>query len=203
MVVADIVGLEKRFELVGFLDSINPIRAGTSFLDRPVYGGTDKLPWLRKRGIRHVLMAIGDNETRLLLGKDAVKAGFSLARAIHPGAIVASDVVIGEGSVVAGGAVINPGCRLGKLAIVNTGATVDHECIVEDGAHIGPGAHLAGRVSVRRAAWVGIGAAVIDRISIGAGAMVGAGSVVVRDVSAGATVFGVPARVRRASKSHA
>jgi acetyltransferase EpsM len=202
-VVADIVVLEERFELVGFLDSVDPARAGTRFLDRPVYGGTEKLPWLRKRGVRHVLVAIGDNEARLLRAEDAVKAGLSLARAIHPGAIVASDVLIEEGSVVAGGAVINPGCRIGKLAIVNTGATVDHECVIEDGAHIGPGVHLAGRVSVRRAAWVGIGAAVIDRVSIGAGAVVGAGSVVVRDVSAGATVYGVPARVRRSSKSHA
>jgi UDP-perosamine 4-acetyltransferase len=59
---------------------------------------------------------------------------------------------------------------------------------------VGPGARLAGAVTVGERAHVGIGAVVIEGIRVGDGALVAAGAVVVRDVPAGARVAGVPAR---------
>jgi UDP-perosamine 4-acetyltransferase len=79
-------------------------------------------------------------------------------------------------------------------AILNTGAIVDHDCRIGAHAHVGPGARLAGLVTVGEEAHVGIGAVAIERIGIGAGALVAAGAVVIRDVPAGARVAGVPAR---------
>jgi acetyltransferase-like isoleucine patch superfamily enzyme len=75
---------------------------------------------------------------------------------------------------------------------------VDHECVLADGVHVGPGAHLGGRVQVGRAAWIGIGAVVRDRARVGAGALVGAGAVVIRDVPDHVVAYGVPARTMRA-----
>lgn len=44
---------------------------------------------------------------------------------VHPSAVVAEDIQLGTGTVVAAGAVINPGARIGKGCIINTCSSVD------------------------------------------------------------------------------
>lgn len=195
--VADIIRLQGDYEIVGFIDDVNPERSGSTFGWADVLGGREKLEYLRREGVGHLIFGFGDCEGRLRLARLARERGFRLATAIHPSAVVAADVVIQPGSVVAAGAVINPGATVEENAIVNTCASVDHDCRVEEGAHIGPGVRLAGNVVVGRAAWVGIGATVVDRARIGSGAIIGAGAVVVDDIPDGVVARGVPARVIR------
>jgi UDP-N-acetylbacillosamine N-acetyltransferase len=194
-VVADIIRLQGDYEIVGFIDDVNPERAGSKFGGADVLGGREKLEYLRRESVGHLIFGFGDCEARLRLARLAREKGFRLATAIHPSAVVAADVVIGAGTVVAAGAVINPGATIGENAIVNTCASVDHDCRVEEGAHVCPGVRLAGNVVVGRAAWVGIGATVVNRTRIGSGAIIGAGAVVVDDMPDGVVARGVPARV--------
>lgn len=196
-VVADIVRLTKEYTLIGFLDSVNKHKAHTTFAGRPVFGGEDQLDALRKKGVTHIILGFGDCAARLRLAAVVRQKGFSLARAVHPKAVVADSAQIGEGTVVAAGAVINAGAVIGRNAIINTCASVDHDCLVSDGAHICPGVHLGGWVKVGKAAWIGIGSVVIDRIRIGDHALVGAGAVVVDDVPEKVVTYGVPARVKK------
>jgi UDP-N-acetylbacillosamine N-acetyltransferase len=196
LVVADVLRAAGGFEIAGFLDSFNPHRCAEPFGGAMILGGTAELPRLRSSGITHAVVAIGDCAARLRLADILVQEDFELAIAIHPRATVASDVSIGEGTVIIAGAVINPAARIGKNVIINTCASVDHECVIEDGAHICPGVRLAGGVHVGRGAWVGIGAVVLPKVKIGAGAMIGAGAVVLKDVPTGLTAYGVPAKVR-------
>jgi UDP-N-acetylbacillosamine N-acetyltransferase len=196
-VVADIVRLEGRFDLAGFLDDLDPSRRGTTFAGLTVLGGREVLGPLRGSGVDAMILAFGDCPARLRLGPVARSAGFELVTAIHPRAVVAGDALVGPGTVVAAGAVVNPGTRLGDSVIVNTAASVDHDCRVEDGAHVAPGARLGGHVTVGRGAWVGIGAIVKDHLTVGAGSQVGAGAVVLADVPAGVVAYGAPARVVR------
>jgi len=194
-VVADIIRLRGEYEIVGFIDDVNPRQAGSKFSGAHILGGQEKLEHLRREGIEHIIFGFGDCEARLRLARLVREKGFRLATAIHPSAVVAADAVIGAGTVVAAGAVINPGATIGENAIVNTCASVDHHCRVEDGAHVCPGVRLAGNVVVGRAAWVGIGATVVDRKRIGSRAIIGAGAVVVDDMPDGVVARGVPARV--------
>jgi acetyltransferase EpsM len=196
-VVADIIRLNGDYQIVGFLDDVTPgfhepERHGASIL-----GGKVRLDSLRREGVRHIIFGFGHCAARLRLSEVARASGFSLATAIHPKAIVATDASIGAGSVITAGAVINPGVEIGENAIVNTSASVDHDCAIDDGAHVGPGARLAGRVVVGRAAWIGIGAIVIEGVRIGANALIGAGAVVVDDIPEGVVAYGNPARVVR------
>ena len=200
LVVADIIRSRGEYEIIGFIDDVNPARHNTDFNGAPILGGRERLEELALAGIENLICAVGDCESRLNLAAWATSKGFSLAAAIHPRAIVAADVKVGTGTVIAAGAVVNPGSTVGQHAIVNTCASVDHECLIEDGAHIGPGAHLGGRVVVGRAAWIGIGATVKDRITIGANSIVGAGAVVLKDVPRDTVVFGSPAEVIRLVK---
>jgi len=120
--------------------------------------------------------------------------GFRFATVIHPSAIRAADVELGEGAQVLAGAILQPGCRLGANALVNTRSVVEHDAVVEDHACISPGAVLAGGVRIGTAAFVGLGAAILQDVRVGAEAMVAAGAVVIADVPPGARVAGVPAR---------
>ena len=194
-VVADIVRLEKTYEIVGFLDDLNPRRAQTEFGGAVVLGGKEQLDVLPRQGVNHLIVAVGDCQARLRLAALARASGFRLATGLHPRATVAADVHIGEGTVITAGAVITPGASVGENVIINTCASVDHDCVIADGVHLSPGGHLASNVLVGRAAWIGIGATVIDGVRIGAGAVIGAGSVVLHDIPDGVLAYGVPAKV--------
>ncbi len=203
LVVADIIRLgvwEGRGRpLLGFLDDVNPERAGEDFGGATILGGQEQLDELLGVGVNHLIFGFGDNEARLRLTKIARAKGFHLARAIHPQSIVEADVSVsvGAGTVIMAGAVVNPGTSIGENVIINTGATVDHECLIDDGVHIAPGAHLAGRITVGRGTLIGVGAAIITGVQIGAGSIIGAGAVVLKDVPSDVVCYGNPARVVR------
>ena len=205
--VAEVLRQENHYEIVGFLtDSPAPevtsaiplaIPSGETFQGLPLFRGRQRLRELRIRGVKYLAWGFGNCQARLALSEVARQEEFDLVSAVHPQAIVASDVEIGAGSIVMAGAILNVGCRIGESVIINSGAVVEHGCVIGDGVHLCPGTTLAGGVHVGRAAWIGVGAAISDHITIGEGAVVGAGSVVVRDVPSGVVAYGVPAKVRR------
>src|SRR5262249_7158437 len=112
LVVADIVRLSATYEIVGFLDDVEPERQNTKFHGIPILGGREQLDKLRDSGVEFLIVGIGDCAARLKLADVAREKGFSLATAIHSRAIIAADVEIGPGTMVAAGAVINPGSRI-------------------------------------------------------------------------------------------
>jgi len=196
-VVANIIRLVGKYEIAGFLDSINPERKKTKFCGSTILGGAEQLDNLRKAGVTNMIFGFGDCEARLRLAKIARKVGFSLITAVHPDAVVATDVRIGDGSVLAAGAVINPGTKIADNVIINTCASVDHDCVIKEGVHVCPGVHLGGGVVIGRATWVGIGSTVMERVCIGDHSFIGAGSVVLRNIPSKVLAFGVPAKVRK------
>jgi acetyltransferase EpsM len=199
-VVADIFRLNKDFNVIGFLDSVDPSRRGMEFFGARVLGGEEQLESLLRQGVRHLFFGIGNCQTRLALSPVVRQFGFELAVAVHPGAIVAGDVNIGAGTVIMAGAVVNPASTIQENVIINTSSSIDHDCLIESGVHIGPGVHLGGGVEVGKGTWIGIGAIVKDKIKIGAGAIVGAGAVVLRDIPDGIVAYGVPAKIIRSIK---
>lgn len=149
---------------------------------------------LATKQFTNVVIAVGDNKTRVSLHKKFKENNFLLPNIIHPSAIIADNVQIGEGTVIFAGVVINSGSRIGATCIVNTSSIVEHDCMLQDGVHISPGASIAGGVKIGKGSWVGIGSSVIQLINIGSNAIIGAGSAVIRDVADDTTVIGVPAK---------
>ena len=113
---------------------------------------------------------------------------------IHPTAIIACDVVIGDGSQIMAGSVIQPGSKIGRNVVINTRTSIDHDCEIGDHVHVAPGVTLSGEVKIATGAHIGTGATVIQGINIGTNSMIGAGAVVVSDVADDSKVIGVPAR---------
>ena len=125
-------------------------------------------PW-EKSG--HII-AVGDNRNRKKEADALYEGGFAIgispvfAILRHPSAIIASDVQIGEGTVIMAGVIIQPSCKIGKHVILNTSCTVDHDCIIEDFAHIAPGVHLCGGVHVGEGALMGVGSCAVPGAKI-------------------------------------
>jgi sugar O-acyltransferase (sialic acid O-acetyltransferase NeuD family) len=170
-----------------------PERHGTRVMGYPVIRGREEL--LARAGeTRTGVVAIGDNAVRARVAAWLRERRYGLAVVVHPSAVIARDVEIGEGSVVMAGCVINTGARIGRNVIVNTGATVDHDCVIGDDSHIAPGAHLCGHVSVGAGSFLGAGTTVIPCMRIGARATIGAGSTVLQDIGDDARAGGTPCR---------
>lgn len=141
-----------------------------------------------------VIIAIGDNASRKRL---ATKTKQSFTHTIHPSALVAGSVSIGEGSMILHGTILQPFVTVGKHTIANTGSRIDHDCSIGDYAHLAPGVVLCGQVSIGEGTLVGASAVVIPGIRIGRWAIIGAGAVVTKDVPDYAIAVGNPAKVIR------
>lgn len=196
-VVSNIATLTRAFEVVGFLDDVQPERRGEAFCGAIVLGGAEQLEALVSRGVQCVAVAFGRSAARLRSGAALEANGLRLVTLVHPAAVVAPDVVVGEGTTVGAASVVDPGVTIGRCAILGSGVTVAHDCNLADGVRLSGGSHLGGAVQVGHSAMIGTGAIVRNGISIGAGTLVGAGAVVVNDLPAGVVAVGAPARVLR------
>lgn len=196
-VVADAVRAAGRFQVVGFIDSVNPGRRGEAFYGAHVMGDAQAADQLRSEGVRHIALAFGANTEREALSVALSAKGFSLPIIVHPDATVSPTARLGDGCFVAAQAVVQSDACLGPVCIVNTGAIVEHDAEVGAAVHLSPRVCLAGAVRIGSRSWIGAGAVVRDRITIGPDTVVGAGSVVVSAVEAGVVAYGCPARTIR------
>ena len=142
-----------------------------------------------------VIVAIGDNRTRLNITKKLISSNAPLVSLIHPKAFVSDNVMIGAGSVILSGANVQVDVRIGDAVIINNGSNIDHECEVKSGAHISPGVAVAGNTSIGSCSWVGIGASISQSLQIGDYSIIGAGAAVISHIPNNSKYVGVPARI--------
>lgn len=186
--------LDLNIPVLGFVD---PDPSKTTLLGLRRLGGDEAI---LDRSPDSILLALGLGCTRPtpLRAKvfDQYKSlGYTFVTAIHPAAIVASEVEIGEGTVIFAGAIVQPGVRIGPNCVLNTRCSVDHDCTIGAHNHIAPGATLSGSITTGSNCHIGVGSTIIQGLAIGENSLVGAGSVVLKNVLRGTTVFGIPARI--------
>jgi sugar O-acyltransferase (sialic acid O-acetyltransferase NeuD family) len=148
-------------------------------------------------GARLFIAAIGDNARRRAAHSEGISRRLRALSVVHPSAVVARGVTLGPGAFIGPGVVLGVDVGCAEGVIVNTAATADHDCRLGPFSHLGPGAHLCGRVTIGAEVTVGVGASVVPGVTIGDQTLVGAGSVVVSDLPPNVVAWGVPARVQR------
>lgn len=139
-------------------------------------------------------VALGNNNTREKITNELTELEATIITLIHPNSIIASDVIIDEGTVVMAGVVINSATQIGKGCIINTSSSIDHDNTIKNYVHISPGVTLSGTVKVGSKTWIGSGVVVSNNIEIESDIIVGAGSVIVNNIKKRGTYYGVPAR---------
>jgi len=201
-VIVDIVEKEGKFKIVGFLDP--KLKIGDKIFGYSFIGRDQDLPSLMNRySIHGGIIAIGDNQMRFELSKkiENLVPNFNFIRAVHPRAIMAREVGIGEGTVVMAGAVINPYCSIGRFCILNTQSSFDHDSTMADFSSLAPGVVTGGNVQIKEFSAIGIGAILLDGIRIGEHTVIGAGATVVKDIDAYCIAYGTPAGVKKKRKA--
>ncbi|PUU87761.1 acetyltransferase [Halanaerobium congolense] len=195
-VIADIIikrkkKLKENIIIEAFLDDKYETKK-TVYQGIPLIGKLDKINNLNKDDYYFVI-AIGNNAIR---EKIANKYDLKYYTAVHPDAILAEDVEIGEGTAVMANAVINSSVKVGSHCIINTSSVIEHDNEIDAFAHVSPNAVLAGNVKVGKKSWIGMGTSVVQGVKIGDNVTIGAGSVVLNDIVNDVTAYGVPCRER-------
>jgi sugar O-acyltransferase (sialic acid O-acetyltransferase NeuD family) len=151
---------------------------------------------LRDQGVKFAAIGVGgwtDNSFREEVFNMAKAKGFELVRAIHPSAIIASNVVIGEGSMIGSGVTIMTEAIIGRNAIISSAALISHETIIADHVLISGAAKVGAQVHIDEGAVVAFSATVNSRVTVGSKALGASGAVAIKNVKPGTRVFGTPA----------
>lgn len=195
--VIDVVERCHNYTIAGLVDTTDS--AATSLMGYEIY---DDIQVLSAKGIKHGIVALGDNVDRFRIVKDirARYPDFSFVTAVHPSVQMARNTSVKEGTVIMAGCCIKPFTDIGRHCIVNSSSTIGHDVTIEDFASIGPGCTLGGHVAVGRFTAIGLGASVIQDIAIGDNSLVGAGSLVLKDVPENVVAYGMPCAVIRERK---
>lgn len=185
-VIADII-IKSGDRVIGFLDDGCTEK---NILGYPILGKTEDC---LKYKDKEFFIAIGNNAVRKKISEKYNMLKFYTA--IHPSAVIAMDVEIGEGSCVMAGVVINTSARIGKHCIINSGSVVEHDNKLANFVHLSPGAVLCGTVSVGECTHIGGGATVKNNTNISGDTVIGVGAAVVKDIDISGVYCGVPARI--------
>ncbi len=156
-------------------------------------GVTGKIADCREYADKKFIIAIGNNKIRKRIAEEYKDLNYYTA--IHPSAIIAKDVIIGEGTAVMAGTVINPSSVIGNHCIINSGSVVEHDNRLADFVHLSPNATLCGTVEVGENTHIGAGVTVKNNTNITANCIIGIGAAVIDDITEAGTYCGVPAKL--------
>ena len=197
-VVLDCIEKEGKYNVVGFIDSFKKI--GLSQSGYPVLGTEYDLPYIISAyNIEGGIVAVGDNWARKLLVDRVlhIVPEFNFVKSIHPNAIIAKNVSVGEGTVIMPGAIVNSGSVVGKFCILNTNSSLGHDGIIGDYSSLAPRVSTGGNLILGCFSAVCLGVNIIENIEIGDHVVIGAGALVVNHVPSKVVAFGAPAKVIR------
>ncbi|WP_423189023.1 acetyltransferase [Alkalibacterium sp. f15] len=186
-VVADIAMRMKKWGKISFLDDDESKK---TCIGLKIIGKIEDA--LKYKDEADFFVAFGDNSVRQNFQVKLEKEGYSIAKLIHPSAIIGMEVSVDNGTVVMAGVVINCLSKIGKGCIINTSSSLDHNNTIEDYVHISPGAHLAGTVRIGTGNWIGMGCVISNNVNVCKGCLVGAGAVILNNINEAGTYVGVP-----------
>ena len=181
--VVDSIEAAEKYHIIGFLDVKE--KQGKSFRGYQVLGEDVQMARYYSEGVRNAFISIGymgHGMLRETLYGALKKIGYSIPNIIDPSAIVARDVLMGEGIFVGKRAVINAAVSVGDMCIINTGAVLEHDCCVGRFSHIAVGSVLCGGVHVGERTLIGANATIIQELRIGNECIVGAGTTIRRNI---------------------
>jgi acetyltransferase EpsM len=160
-----------------------------------IIGVENELHAFYAKGLRNLILAVGDNDLRKTIYDKWNECGFLFPVISHPMAVVAASANIGCGCIIGPNVVIGANVTVGENCIINSSAVVEHETLIGSHCHIAPGAVVCGRVVVGGQVMLGANSTVIDKLTIPGKTTLGAGSTLIYSpIGEGRSLVGSPAR---------
>jgi sugar O-acyltransferase (sialic acid O-acetyltransferase NeuD family) len=158
----------------------------------PALGG---LEWLENNPDVEIVIAVGSPVGRREIATRIRRTWMNpFAKLIHPRAWVGQAVEIGDGTIICAGALITTDIKLGEHVHVNIGATIGHDSVLRDFVTLNPSVNVSGNVVLEEGNSIGTGTVIIPHCNIGCWSIIGAGSVVTKSLGPNITAVGMPAR---------
>lgn len=152
----------------------------------------------------NIFLGIGDNQIRAKVF-EGLKSQFkdsTFPSLVSKSAIIATDVTIGEGTIIFPGAIVNAGAKIGKGCVINCGAIIEHGCLLDDFSFVASGSVLGGDVSLGKRTHLGLNTTVNPGSVVGENVLIGSGSVVTKNLEPNSLYLGVPATKIRDRKEN-
>ena len=184
------IGYGSDFDIKGFID--DNLKALDGFSNYPALLGTIKD--YRPQPDDVFVSSIGNTRINRLVCDSLKKRGAKFIPLIHQRAVVRSNAVIGDGSIICEFATIGADAKVGCNCLVQAYACVAHDCVVGDYVRIDTHCTCVGGVEIKDGAMIHTSAVLSHNVVVEENAVVGACSFVIRRVKAGTTVTGNPAR---------
>lgn len=181
--VVDSIEKSGQYKIVGFLDKEEHQKE--KYKHYTVIGNDELLQEIYESGIINAFISIGylgNSNIRNTIFKKLKEIGFFIPNIIDSTAILANDVVLGEGNYIGKGAIVNSNATIGNACIINTKALVEHDCKIGNFVHIAVGATLCGGVVIKENTFVGANSVIIQEKTIGSKTIIGAGSIVTQNI---------------------
>jgi sugar O-acyltransferase (sialic acid O-acetyltransferase NeuD family) len=179
--------LADEFILKGYIDYSENIEKYWLYynLKMPVLGDIDTYSIIEDDCF---VMGISDISYRNKLINILKSRGGKFINLIHPTAIVADTVTIGEGNIINPYCIIGPKVRIGNFNLFTSQSVVSHDSVIGNNNFFATSL-LCGHVKVENNNYFGIRSTVIPEINIGNCNIIQAGMIVDKNIKDNTTVF--------------
>jgi sugar O-acyltransferase (sialic acid O-acetyltransferase NeuD family) len=191
MLIEQINGVNQQWDFIGFFD--DDFSHALHVAPEHQLGNTDVLNNFNEP--LHLVLAIGNPVVKRKIHQKITNPNIQYPVLIHPNVVIgASNVTIGEGSIICAGNIITVDIAIKEHVILNLSCTVGHDTIIGAYASFMPAVNISGEVNIGTAVYVGTGAKIINQLQIGEETIVGAGAVVSKTLPPKCTAVGIPAK---------
>ncbi len=166
---------EKKHEIAAFVVD-EAYKSSDSFCSLPLVSAetvTERYP----PDSHEMLVALGYNNLNAIRKAKylAMKSlGYKLISYIHPSNIVASNVEIGENTIIMESNVIQPFAKIGNNVLIFSKNNIAHDCVIEDHACITGLTNLSGESRVGESSFISINSTIGTFVKVGKNCVIGA-----------------------------
>lgn len=184
-------------ENIAFFDDVSKELPDLMYDRHPILRNIEEVKiYMNKVMDKRFVLGVGNCTIREKMYKTFCELGSVPFTMISTRAIVGRySVKIDTGCTIMSGAIITSDVEIGEGCLINLNCTIGHDCKIGRFTELSPGVHVSGRCTIGDKVSIGTGAVLLPDVDIGDNTTIGAGAVVTRSIPSNSIAVGVPAKV--------